>query len=285
MITPQQEVPHLAKRLGIDKLYFKREDLHPYKSHKGRSIPLMIETHARGGHTRFAISSSGNAALAAALYILEYNKKYAERPLSLSIYVGQNILPSKLKALTELTGPSIKIEKVDAPKQTVHVLEKRGETKSLRQSQDPLALVGYKALGEELGLLGMIGAVFIPTSSGTCAEALAAQFPVHIVQPSSCRAIAETFDKRNLEEEPSLADAIVDKVALRKDALTEKIKSAGGAGWVVNNAEIASAIRLAEETENIKLSPNGALGLAGLYRALARGWKIKKPVICLITGK
>src|SRR3989344_6032126 len=209
MITPQQEVPRLAGRLGLDKLYFKREDLHPYKSHKGRSIPVMIETHARGGHTRFAISSSGNAALAAAMYVLDYNKKFTERPLSLAIYVGQNIIPSKLKALTDLASGTIKIEKVEAPRQTVHTLEKRGEAKSLRQSQDPLALVGYKSLADELKQIENLGSIFIPTSSGTCAEALGTtgvgRLAIHIVQPTSCSPIASVFDKRDENQEPILA--------------------------------------------------------------------------------
>jgi len=288
MLTPQQEVPRLAKRLGLEKLYFKREDLHPYKSHKGRSIPIMIETHARGGHTRFAISSSGNAALAAILYIIDYNKKFTERPLSLSVYVGQNILPSKLKVLTELASPIIKIEKVDAPKQAVHILEKRGEAKSLRQSQDPLALVGYNSLVEELSEIPNLGSIFVPTSSGTTAEALASKFSVHVIQPQSCHPIAENFDMRitkDLPDLPILADAIVDKVALRKDSLIEKLKKNNGGGWVINNQEIAQVIKLTKETENIELSPNSALALAGLRRALTKGWQTKRVIACLITGR
>jgi threonine synthase len=115
--------------------------------------------------------------------------------------------------------------------------------------------------------------------------ALANKFPVHVVQPFSCSPISEVFDKRTGELEPVLADAIVDKVALRKDTLVDKLKANEGGAWTVTNLEIAQAVRLAEESEGLKLSPNGALGLAGLHRAMAKGWKTKKPVICLITGQ
>jgi len=288
MITPQQEVPRLAKRLGLDKLYFKREDLHPYKSHKGRSIPLMIETHAMGGHTQFAISSSGNAALAAIMYINDYNLKYPERTLFLQIFVGENISGEKLQMLKQLITDKSKIviNQIGKPKQAVHTLEKRGEAKSLRQSQDPLALAGYKTLADEFEKIVNLGAVFVPTSSGTTAEALAGRFQIHIVQPASCHAIAEVFDpERRTFDEIVMADAIVDRVALRKEALVEKIKKGGGSGWIVSNLEIVQAIKLARESADITLSPNAALALAGLHRALSRGWKPKGTVTCLITGK
>ena len=68
MTTPLEQQAQLAEAIGISSLYFKREDLHPYGSHKGRSIPVMIEHYLASGDTRFAISSSGNAALAAVMH-------------------------------------------------------------------------------------------------------------------------------------------------------------------------------------------------------------------------
>ena len=71
-VTPLEAYPKLAKAIGVNRLYFKREDLHPYGSHKGRSIPVMIDKYFKAGDRRFANSSSGNAALAAAKYIKEW---------------------------------------------------------------------------------------------------------------------------------------------------------------------------------------------------------------------
>ena len=64
MITPHEEYPALASALGYKagkgaiRLYFKREDLHPYGSHKGRSIPVMMDYYREIGDRSFAISSS-----------------------------------------------------------------------------------------------------------------------------------------------------------------------------------------------------------------------------------
>ena len=50
----------VERMLGIPSLYLKREDLHPLGSHKGRSLPYMIDKGLEEGLYRFAISSSGN---------------------------------------------------------------------------------------------------------------------------------------------------------------------------------------------------------------------------------
>jgi hypothetical protein len=63
MKTPQTPVPELSAVLAFDQeIWLKREDLHRHGSHKGRSIPIMIDEAARTGSRRFVISSSGNAA-------------------------------------------------------------------------------------------------------------------------------------------------------------------------------------------------------------------------------
>ena len=91
MTTPLVNAENLAKNLTIPALYFKREDLHPYGSHKGRSIPKMIEKYTKEGWKNFTVSSSGNAALAAALYIKERNLKNPQDKLRLKIYIGYSI--------------------------------------------------------------------------------------------------------------------------------------------------------------------------------------------------
>ncbi|MEK7535905.1 MAG: PLP-dependent lyase/thiolase [Patescibacteria group bacterium] len=283
MITPNQETPQLAKALGLTvPLYLKREDLHPYGSHKGRSIPYMIEQYAGAGTSKFAISSSGNAALAATLYIQEYNQKFTESPLSLSIFVGENINKEKLSRLRAVIGDHmVTITQTDKPKQTVHKLNKSGEAKALRQSNDPLALVGYQSLVEELSQISRIEAVFVPTSSGTTAQALADKFPVYVVQTTACHPIAEMFEAgpRTLAES-SIADAIVDRVAIRKKELVPKLAGA----YIATDREIDAAIKLVRETCGIEISPNASLSVAGLGKALEKGWQVAGKVVCLITG-
>ncbi|MEO8637281.1 MAG: PLP-dependent lyase/thiolase [Candidatus Taylorbacteria bacterium] len=299
MLTPHEQYPALAKALGISALYFKREDLHPYGSHKGRSIPKMIEQYLAKGTQHFAISSSGNAAYAAGLYVREYNLKNKNK-IKLDIFVGRNINKEKLDSLLKITDPNITIQKVERPLQKLFGVLKNPKVISLRQSKDDSALAGYEELARELSEIPNLQAVFIPTSSGTTAQALGETFSklnfkiqIHIAQTSFCHPIAEVFgnppisrpdlDEKN--ETSSIADAIVDKTAYRKDKVVEIIKKSGGFGWIATDQEILDAQSTALQSTGIVLSPNSALAVAGLQKSLKNGWTFDGTVACLITGR
>jgi threonine dehydratase len=284
METEQTQYTELAQLLNVPSLVLKREDLHKFGSHKGRSIPFMIDKYSKD-YSNFVISSSGNAALAAIRYINELNNNY-----TLKVFVGKNIDPEKLDILkNEINNKNITIEQVDRPKQSAFQVDKEGKAKILRQSTDDTALDGYKSLANELMEIKNLKAVFIPTSSGTTAEALGKFLPpeiqIHIVQTSTCHPIAEEFDKDFTTENQSVAGAIVDKIAHRRNNLIEIIKNSNGFGWVVNDDEIQKAINIVKEKTDIDISPNSALSIAGLQKAVNKEWKFIGTVVCLITGK
>ncbi len=297
MITPQTEYPELAQALNIERIYLKREDLHPYGSHKGRSIPVMIDMKAATGVTHFAISSSGNAALAAVRHIQKKNLVGAN--LSLTIFIGKNINPEKKRVLmAEITDARIIVTESPRPLQSLFNLIKgiggvSHAVASLRQSTDSDALIGYQTLANEIAQVADLSAVFIPTSSGTAAQAIAESFinnkvkaAVHIVQTTDTSPIAEAFDKeKENNDEKSLADAIVDKVAHRKDALVKDIQKTKGSGWIANNEDIRLAQKLIKEKIGIDLTTNGALGIAGLLKAMQKGEKFTGSIVCVVTGK
>jgi len=294
MKTPQQTYPELAQALGVPELYLKREDLHNYGSHKGRSIPLMIKKYTKEGVRDFVISSSGNAALAAITAVQAHNRNNGSI-LKLKVYVGQNINPAKLKLLTTvINDANVTMEQIENPKQEAFLEEKNGTAKFLRQSTDDLALEGYAELAEELLKIQNLEAVFIPTSSGTTAQGIGDVFlkkenppQVHIVQTSFCHPIAHSLITSY--ELPvtttSLADAIVDKIAFRKDKVVEIIKQTNGSGWIANDEEIKNAMELVEKHCNLKISPNSALSVVGLIKAVQNNLKFTGPVVCLITGR
>jgi threonine dehydratase len=287
MLTPISEQNELARQIGISNLYFKREDLHPYGSHKGRSIPVMIDKKIKRGATKFAISSSGNAALAAVRYVQEKNIGGAN--LSLSVFVGKNInLEKKNKLLAEIHDERITLAEEMRPLQALF----RSTGESLRQSTDPLALIGYESLASEIVDVSGVSDIFIGASSGTAAEALAEYFiknkkdiSVHIVQPAGNSPLAREFDTEKYDNEISLADAIVDKTVFRKEALVEAIKKTHGSGWIISNIDLINAQKIVSEKVNIKATANGILGFAGLLKAIKRGYKFHGAVVCIITGQ
>lgn len=290
MITPQTDEKFLAQALDIASIILKREDLHPYGSHKGRSIPHMIDHYAKAGREYFAISSSGNAALAAAIHIqkkIEQGKK-----MHLDIIIGQKI-PQQKKELLEKhsDGKNIVIHSVARPLQYLHELCTQDDSmQNLRQSIDNTALTGYHSLASELESIPHLSAVFMGTSSGTTLEALGDMFHVnkrmielHAVQTTSCHPIAGLFDESETSEQ-SIADAIVDITAHRKVTVSHSLKLSLGSGWIVTNSEIQKAQDMLKKYAQIDATPNGALGLAGLIKALASGKRFSGPVVCVICG-
>lgn len=295
MKTPQQPYPELAKALGIHTIYFKREDQHPYGSHKGRSIPFMMKTYIkRDGIRDFVISSSGNAALAAVKMATKHNQNNPDKQITLQVYVGKKIDEKKLQFLKEPISNHqslISIKQVDRPKQTAFQEGKKNDTIFLRQSTDDLALEGYINLANELYKIPDLAAVFIPTSSGTTAQAVAETFAeketipqVHIVQTTACHPIAELLGTSSEAADQSVAGAIVDNVAHRKQAVADEVKKTNGAAWIPTDEEITAAKILVKNTTNIDISPNSALSVAGLKKALDDGLTFDGPVVCLVTG-
>ena len=301
MKTPQQAYPPLAKALGLSSVFLKREDEHPYGSHKGRSIPHMMKTYIKRDNVRnFVISSSGNAGLAAIRMAIKHNQNNPDKQITLRVFVGEHIDEKKMERLhTEIHTQAlgIYIEQVERPKQEAFKLDKEGTATSLRQSTDDLALEGYQELAFELMKIPNLQAVFIPTSSGTTAQAIAEVFAkeqpttqVHIVQTTACHPIAEALGATSLpltkgeNKRGSIAGAIVDNVALRKSAVVESITKTHGNGWIVTDEDITSAQQITQQTTGIAISPNSALAVAGLKKAIEAGIKFDGAVACVITG-
>lgn len=303
MKTTQIPYPELAKIFHFkNEIFLKREDQHKYGSHKGRSIPVMIKKYFKENKlTDFVISSSGNAGLAGINSVQSHNINNPTK-LKLKVFIGQNIDAEKLKTiLATINDPRITLEQVDNPKQSAFLLDKSGEAKLLRQSTDDNALAGYFELAEELSKIPKLSAVFIPTSSGTTAQGLGDAFTklkinpqIHIIQTPACHPIFDevvkdtrykiqtTSDLR--DEITSIAGAIVDKVGFRKDKVYDIVKKSSGMGWIASDEEIKEVINLLEDQIHLKISPNSALSIVGLKKALDAGWKIDGNVVCLITG-
>ena len=107
---------------------------------------------------------------------------------------------------------------------------------------------------------------------------------IHSVQTEACHPIAAFFDTDFTKTTSSLAQAIVDNVAHRKNNVIDAIQKSKGSGWVATDTEIHDAINLIKDTCSIIISPTAALSVAGLTKALKKGWKFDGPVVCLITG-
>lgn len=310
-ITPHETYPELTQALAgtttppFSEVYLKREDLHPLGSHKGRSIPKMIDAGIADGVIEFAIASSGNAALAAGRYVKELNterQRASLSPITLDILIGEKIAPHKRDKLDALKDDHIRVSASERPLQALFAkTEGKPAVRSLRQSNDDTALVGYASLAQELLLIPNLRAVFVGTSSGTTAQALANYFlkhaqkvhrkpiEVHIVQTSSCHpislALGSDTNVTGNDSERSIADAIVDHTALRTRTLVPQIEMTDGAGWVATNESILTAQDVVRKhTGGLVVSPNSALSVVGLMHAIYTDRNWDGSVACLVCG-
>lgn len=292
MVTPQEQNEKLAQALGVPSIYLKREDLHPYGSHKGRSIPRMIDHYLDLGKSRFVISSSGNAALSATRHVCKLVKNGTS--IFLDVFVGNHADREKVRAIEQEICNGIRIETSERPLQRLLEMTRMTNAISLRQSTDDEALVGYYELAMELLEIRGLSAVFVGTSSGTTIQGLGELFEregkriaLYAVQTTSCHPIADEFEEesRKKNRESSKAGAIVDRVAHRRKIVSKIIRESGGNAVIVTNDEIEHARSLIGIHAGIEVSANGALPLAGLLRTISRGQKFTGPIALIICGK
>lgn len=296
MKTIQMPYRQLGEAIGLSHdIYLKREDQHKYGSHKGRSIPFMIKKYFKSEDNirTFVISSSGNAAIAAVHAVQQHNKNNPGREITLDVFVGMKLNEKKKSTLEKLINDDrITLSQVERPKQEAIQRGQQEDVINLRQSTDDTALEGYWELAKEIAKIPNLKAVFIPTSSGTTAQAIGQTFEelgvegiqIHIVQTTSCHPMAETFDSAD-NKDFSVAGAIVDHVAHRKEATITQVQRTGGHGWIVTNEQIKQARKVTRDITNVDPSTNAALSIAGAQKAMANGWNWDGPIMCVITGQ
>ncbi|MBN2015527.1 pyridoxal-phosphate dependent enzyme [Candidatus Dojkabacteria bacterium] len=300
--TPCKECAKLARVLNIEKIYLKREDLNPTGSFKDRSLAFQLSVHFQEGREEFVISSTGNAAISAISYAKLFKCK-------LHVFVSKNIPADKLLRLLDISNIS-DFDHSALQKEETYELQKdnlklyfsaRPKSDSvkfsnayniihLRGSNDDLATIGYKTISYELVQeIKATDAIIIACSSGTSTVGIYQGFvdlgmtppPIHIVQTTKVNTMASNFDRDFKKSDTSLASAISDRVALRKDQIIGIVSRTGGSGWVIDDEEIMTCQMLLAQNCEITTSFDSSLTLAGLIKALKNDWQILRPVLIL----
>lgn len=261
-------------------IYFKCEYTNPTGSVKDRSLAFQISKVKEEGIKDAVISSSGNAAISAAVYCQKAN-------IHLTIFLSYHINPQKMDALVRL---KCNYKQSLTPIRAAFEYANKYNAYNLRQSQDPNALPGYETIAYEAGQFQSdIDAIFVPVSSGTTFEGMwngyqkigyAPSF--HAVQTEAVHPIAASFDTSFHKHDKSIADGIVARVTNREKQVKEIISKTGGWGWIVDDISIRQAHTwLSRHATNTSFE--GAAALAGLWKAQKSGYTFQKP-LCLLTG-
>ncbi|MCA9385560.1 PLP-dependent lyase/thiolase [Candidatus Dojkabacteria bacterium] len=280
--------PLELKQMTCGDVYFKHEELNPNESFKDRSLAFQIAYYVQNGHTKFAISSSGNAARSAAAYC-------ALAHVQLDIFVSPSIPVYKREKLIH-ENDSIRIHTSKRAKSDAIKFSRETDAINLRGSVDEHAITGFKTLGYELAQeCPGADAVFICCSSGTSTVGLyrgliemqkenGGTLPaIHVVQSTKIHPIAKEFDEDFNKTITHKSQAISDKVAHRKREVIDIINNTGGSGWVVSDREVELA---KEELNSVGVTVEGFnayVSYAGIKRAHKNGYMYSKP-ICILSG-
>ncbi|MFZ2153238.1 MAG: PLP-dependent lyase/thiolase [Microgenomates group bacterium] len=238
-------------------VFLKREDKNITGSAKDRAIDL--QTNQKMTHA--VISSTGNAAISAQYFCHLKN-------IQLTTFISPKTSLQKIKLID---NPIV----TDKPISESFKFSKKNHSYLLRQSTDPIALLGYQKIGQEIIVqCPLITSLFIAVGSGTTllgiSQALPKSVKIFAVQPASHCPIASHFDKDFQPESMTITDALNTKLL----PLKQKVIDACFSGVVVQNKDILPTIDTSAE---------GNLAYAGYLKAKTRHQLGNYPVIVL-TG-
>lgn len=294
MQTPVIRAPSpIVEGVGLD-IYIKREDLNPSGSHKDRALFPYVDKLVMKGEKAFCLSSSGNFAISAAYYARHHPQ------VQFHLFSPPTISQEKKDRLNEYKTDNVIIHWSKLARSEASQFSRKAHIRLLRGSKDDYLLEGYDELARELveQTEGKGGSVFMAVSSGTMLAGLWEGFrnivgtgrdpslpSLHIVQTTKVYPIAREFDQDFTPSKVSIASAIVDRVANRKDQVVKAVKESHGSGWIVSDEEITSAMKKLAEVLHENVSPESAMSLAGLHKACAKGFRAKEPIALIFTGK
>jgi threonine synthase len=261
--------------IRFQQVYLKREDQNLTGSAKDRAISVQVDNLIKTGFSSAVLSSTGNAAISADYFCHQHN-------IPLTIFVSPKVNPAKLLLITHA-----KVITTDTPISEAFKFSKVNNSYLLRQSTDPVALLGYNQIGSELITeLPDITSLFIPVGSGSTLLGISQKLPENIkifaVQPASYCPIAGIFDHQFTQENSTITDSITAKYLPLKNKLITVINQSGGGGIVVQDVNVQRALSMFTENDIIT-SPEGALAFAG-YEKAKNLYDIGPVPVILLTG-
>jgi len=264
--------------IKLDNFYLKREDLNITGSAKDRAIPLQIENLVRTNFTKAVISSTGNAAISAAHFCQEKN-------INLTIFLSPRISPQKLEIIKKYPANLVFSKK---PISDAIKFSKKESAYLLRQSTDPVSLIGYQNITQDLiSQIPNITSIFIPVGSGTTLLGIAQKLPptvkIFAVQSAANCPISKFFDQNFKPENNLITDALSVKFIPQKNKIIDVIKKSNGTGLVINNEDIIKSAKILE-SKNINTSLEGALALAGYQKTINSHLDPGAYPVILLTG-
>lgn len=300
--TPLLPAPRLADAIGVEELWIKNDSVsYPTLSFKDRVVAIAINKAVEFGLTAVGCASTGNLANAVAA-------QAALAGLEAWIFIPENLEREKIVA-TAVYGPRlVRVRGVydDVNRLCAEVADRFGwglVNVNLRPFySEGSKTVGYE-IAEQLGWRAP-AQVIAPMAGGSLVTKLrkafveletygliegGSQTRVFGAQAGGCAPIIEALHRNDEMVSPVRPDTIAKSLAIGNPAdgpfAIQAMKSSGGWGESVTDAEIVAGIRLLAQTEGIFTETAGGVTVA-VAKKLAQQGKLgaKGPTVLCITG-
>ena len=296
--SPLYDVPRLAERLGLRRLWLKDDGQNPTSSLKDRASSMAVAKAVEAGYTKIACSSTGNAASSLA-------GNAAAAGLETFIFVPERAPIGKVAQLLIFGATVISVQGnyEDAFTLSAAAIDEYGWY-NRNAAINPYLMEGKKTVSLEIAeQLGWHVPDFVALSVGDgCTIAgvwkgfkdlYAAGFIDRLPRLISAQAVntcpinraVETGEPWSPMEENTLADSISVGVPRNADKAIAAIRESNGLTVQVTDDEILDAMRIVGRSCGVFGEPAGAAGSAGLIKLCAEG-KIppEAEVVTIVTG-
>jgi threonine synthase len=298
--TPLIRSRRIGPALGLKNLWFKYEGGNPTGSYKDRFAAAAVTHLKREGRRVCLGTSSGNTGAALAAYC-------ARAGLGCFLAIVEGAPEGKLRQMRAYGAHLYRIKDFGAsPEVSAGVMHGlRGLAEELKAGYEisafvlsPRGMAGVQTIGYEVAdaLPGEKFSIFSPAGAGglTLAVARGVQGAgdrgrVHCVQPAGNDTIASPLRSGAVAAKAVTSTTAISGLqvggVLDGNDVIAACRRAGGQGYVVEDDTVWSwQARMARE-EGIFSEPAGAVALAGVAQALARGEVAPdEHVVCLVTG-
>ena len=299
--TPLVRCTRLAERLGVREIYIKDDSVnHPTLSYKDRVVSVAATRAVELGLKVLACASTGNLANSVAAHA-------ARLGLECCVFIPDNLEAGKVLG-SAIFGPTVLAVSGnydDVNRLCTQVADRYGwgfVNINLRSYYAEGAKTYGFEIVEQLGWRYPDHLVS-PVAGGTLLPRIARGFrelkqiglasgrlpKIHAAQAAGCSPVVHAIDVGADFPEPVRPNTIAKSIAIGNPAdgyqAVQTVRSSGGSGAAVTDAQIISAIRLLAETEGIFTEPAGGTTLGGTIDLIERGLiGPDESVVVCITG-
>jgi threonine synthase len=298
--TPLLVAPRLRHALGMNRLLLKDDTRNPSGSTKDRASQLVVAKALEYGADTVAAASTGNAATALAAVA-------ASAGLRAVVFVPAGAPPAKLIQMLSYGAEVLPVAGTydDAFELSLAACDRFGWT-NRNTAYNPFTIEGKKTAALEIATAmapETPDAVVVTAGDGVITAGLAKGFAdleavgliarrprLIVVQPEGSAAIATALRSGSEAIVPvpgasSVADSLTVEAPRNALLCLREVRASGGAGVIVSDDEILSAIPRLASLTGIFAEPAAAAALTGLERALAEGLVDRaERVVLMVTG-